>query len=411
MTPLGTSRAGRRAYNERAAADRMGLTVEERRLRIDVERAKATRMAERGLIPYPADVIRRNARPAAAVRDAYPAGGPFSWFVDAATVSAGQRMRERSMDHVRGGLAPGMAARNAAARLATVQTAERRDIDFVGIFPSGLPQLLAEAFATAVSNKATLTPRLRREPLPAKGQSVEVPIFTSTVAVTSQTDDNAAVTESSPSTDTLVLPVRTLSAFVDRSLQLERAANIDRAIAVAIGESYAAELERQLIEGIGASGEVLGILNSSPGTEVVLDDADPTAAEVMDAIGETVAGVATQSGTPEDDLLVLVHPRRSAWLRTNLSSTFPLFPFSTPILSVPSIPTDLGAGTQDVIIVCDPSELLLMAGPPKIVVHSDITESSTLTARVLAYAFVAFTAARRPEALGTLTGTSLVAPY
>jgi hypothetical protein len=80
------------------------------------------------------------------------------------------------------------------------------------------------------------------------------------------------------------------------------------------------------------------------------------------------------------------------------------------VLACPTIPTNLGAGTnEDRVIALPAPEAILYASQPTIDVFPEVG-SSPLTVRVQAHLYAAFIAGRKPAAIGVLSGTELTTP-
>jgi hypothetical protein len=80
-----------------------------------------------------------------------------------------------------------------------------------------------------------------------------------------------------------------------------------------------------------------------------------------------------------------------------------------PVVVDPSIPTTLGGGTEDVIIIIRASDMWLWESSLRTRVLPDVG-SGTLTTRLQVYGYVAAQFARYPKATSTITGTGLIAP-
>jgi len=81
-----------------------------------------------------------------------------------------------------------------------------------------------------------------------------------------------------------------------------------------------------------------------------------------------------------------------------------------PVVTDPNLPTTLGTGTnEDVILVMRASDLLLYESGIRTRVLPDVG-SGTLTVRLQVYGYLAFTAARYPKSVVEIGGAGLVAP-
>lgn len=105
---------------------------------------------------------------------------------------------------------------------------------------------------------------------------------------------------------------------------------------------------------------------------------------------------------------ILVHPRRYAFLFAKLGYA-PAFPAEN-VVQVGSIPTNLGAGTnEDVVVALQASESPLFIEPLSFRVMPD-PGSGNLTVRVQVYGYAALLANRQPASIGKLSSTGLVTP-
>jgi len=133
---------------------------------------------------------------------------------------------------------------------------------------------------------------------------------------------------------------------------------------------------------------------------------------------------------------VIMHPRRWAWLQSQLDSAgrpyvssdidFPLLAtaggavpegfagqirgLSLPVYLDSNIPTNLGAGTnEDRIIVCRPQDSLLFESAPKAETFRE-TKAETLQVVFRLYNYIALMSARAPKSISVIAGTGLVTP-
>lgn len=84
-----------------------------------------------------------------------------------------------------------------------------------------------------------------------------------------------------------------------------------------------------------------------------------------------------------------------------------------PVITDANIPTNLGAGTnEDIVIVAKLDDLLLWeqdGGMPR-ELRFEETNGGNLTVKVVVYGYSAFTAGRYPKSVATIGGTGLVTP-
>jgi hypothetical protein len=247
-----------------------------------------------------------------------------------------------------------------------------------------------------------------------------------TVAV--QANQNDAVSGNGSRLGDYSVNVNTIAGQNDVSRQLlERSQpGIDEVIFGDLMADYDAKLDTQLLSGTGNSGKHQGIRTASGVNTVAYTDGSPTAAELVPKLYDGIQKVASNRYADADT--IVMHPRRAAWLASNLSSTFPLFQlgglyqasgtqnngFTNGIAGLQVI-RDANVGvlygastTEDEIYVVRSNDLILAEGPLAARVFEDVG-SGTLTVRLQVYAYSAF-AIRLAKAVSVLSGTGLIAP-
>ena len=140
----------------------------------------------------------------------------------------------------------------------------------------------------------------------------------------------------------------TIAGQIDVSRQLiERGVQVDVMLARELGAAYGERLDLQIINGSGAAGQLLGLLNVTGVTATTYDDVSPTGAELLAKLWKCSSDVATAIGYGPTELIVL-HPRRRAWLRAQaLTAASPYAPVPTcrarPSKPAPRRPTSAPA--------------------------------------------------------------------
>lgn len=266
-------------------------------------------------------------------------------------------------------------------------------------------------------------------PLPDTGVSISIPKVQTGTAIASQASQNAAIQETDIDTESVTSSLVTIAGMNDVSLQaIERTfPGMDEIIYRDLLAAHDGELDRQLLAGSGSSGQHLGIRNVTGNIDVTYTDASPTAAELLPKVYDAIQQVA--SNRFRNANLIVMHPRRAAWLASNLSSTFPLFQQGTLTQAVgtqeggfatsfgglrvvldPNVPTNLGTGTnEDEIYIMHADDALLFEGPTQFVRFDDVL-SSTLTVRLRLHSFSFWVPHRQPKSIAVIAGTGLVAP-
>jgi HK97 family phage major capsid protein len=282
------------------------------------------------------------------------------------------------------------------------------------------------AYANVVNN----------QPLPPGTDSINIPKVATGVATAVQTADNGAVQETDL-TDTFInAPVRTIAGQQDVAIQLldQSPVSFDEVIFRDLVADYATKTDLQVISGSGSSGQVTGVRATSGITTVTYTDATPTVAKLYSKIADAVQRVHTLRFMAPT--VIVMHPRRWAYLlAASDSNGRPLVVpdagnpqnavatlgsvasqqvvgqmHGLPVVTDPSMPTNLGASTtEDVIHVLRASDVLLYESGLRSRVLPEVG-SGNLTVRLQVYGYLAFTAARYPASVVEIGGTGLIAP-
>jgi HK97 family phage major capsid protein len=273
-----------------------------------------------------------------------------------------------------------------------------------------------------------------RLPLPPNTNSIVLPRLATGAATAIQTADNAAVNETDPTTNSISAGVKTIAGQVDMSRQLFEFSNpgMDDVIFRDLARDYATKLNIQVISGSGSAGQALGIRNVSSINAVTYTDASPTVGELYAKLADAIQRISTAFGVPDT---IVMHPRRWATflgavdtagrplaLAGNAQNSLADQTSNAPqglvgqimgirIVVDPSLPTNLGAGTnEDMILVFDSNQIFLWEeGAPRNRVFEDIG-SGTLTVRLSVWGYFAFMAGRYPALISTIGGTGLITP-
>jgi hypothetical protein len=262
------------------------------------------------------------------------------------------------------------------------------------------------------------------------GMNITLPRITTGTSVAEIVTENSTTVSSTDIVEALLtVPVRTIAGQQDVSQQLldHSQPGIDQVIFVDLRSAYDAKLDTFLLAGTGNSGQHLGIRAVSGTNAITYTQATPTAALTVPPIYNGIQSVASNRFMPAD--LILMHPRRAAYLASNLSSTFPLFQLGDlyqasgtqvqgmvqnfaglNVVLDANIATNYGAATnQDEIYVIRAQDLVLWEGDLQARVMEQ-TLSNTLTVRLQLYAYSAFASGRFPKSISVISGTGLVAP-
>jgi len=329
------------------------------------------------------------------------------------------------------------ADRDRERRTGRSQSIEYRDLDRdAGDGGEFVPPLWMVDEFIDLSRGGRVTANLCRSmTLPRGTDSINIPKVATGTTVAMQTADNAAVSETDATTDSVTAPVRTIAGQQDVSLQLLEQSPIafDEVIFADLAGDHAEVMDGQVLNGSAASGQVRGILQIGSVDTTTYTDASPTVPELWPKLADSANEVATNRFRPAE--AVIMHPRRWFWMLSQLDSNNRPFlaleelgpqnalfaaeqrlaegrvgvsPFG-PIHIDPNMPTNLGGGTEDRIIVNRPSEQYLFEGATRTRVLPEVL-SGTLTVRFQLYNYVAFMPDRRPEGTSVIAGTGLAAP-
>ncbi len=106
--------------------------------------------------------------------------------------------------------------------------------------------------------------------------------------------------------------------------------------------------------------------------------------------------------------MTVVHPRRLGFFMAASGAGFNL---QAPGRLVPSatVPTNLGAGTEDRALVIDTTQVVVLAEPPLFRAHVEPLDG-ILAVRLIAHQPVAVLAGMTPKSLVVIAGTGMLAP-
>jgi len=302
-----------------------------------------------------------------------------------------------------------------------------------------VPQYLVEMAAISLRNGRPLANVVSRHQIPTDGMNLVIPRGTTGSSATVQATENTAVSNTDEAWTDLTVPVRTVSGQADVSRQaLERGSGVDQLIYSDLARAYMAQVGSQVISGTGASGQVLGILNTAGIGAMTSFGAAVSPTNLNSKIaGANVAVWSAGQGIAAD--VLVMHPRRWGWLSGQVDTTGrplvqanPNIAFNTsaqgsatgealgdsptpfvgvhssglPVLLDLNIPTNVGTNVEDVILALDSDELHLWEdgdGMPRQLSFEQTTGGS-LTTKLVVYGYIAFTAGRYPAAVAKIGG-------
>ena len=300
------------------------------------------------------------------------------------------------------------------------------------------PLWLNELFATAPRPGRVLADLIRGHfDLPVGVSTINLPVILSGTAAQPVADTQAVpdqdVTDS-PGSSAVV----TISGQADSALQLleqsPAGAHLDWAFFQDLTSSYDADLEAQLLVGLGANyNQLLGVTNAD--TAVAYTSGSPTGAGMYPVFGKAAGTLADSRNLPPEAWLM--RTARWSWLMTQEDSTgLPFGVFTQfflgneegtpdpiggllgfPVFLDDAIPanstlgaggyTTTPAGTQDFVVALRPSDLILFEGQPQVNVYREPL-SGSLGARIQLHNSVAAITNRFPAGIVTVGGTGFV---
>jgi HK97 family phage major capsid protein len=313
---------------------------------------------------------------------------------------------------------------------------------FAGLVPPVYLTDQAALIARAGRPTANIVQHLQ---LPSTGQSIIIPRNTTGASEAIQATENLAVSNTDEVWSNLTVPVVTIAGQQDISRQsLERAEGIDQIIYNDLAAAYAVALDQQVLSGTGSAGQMLGItLTGSVGQSTAF-----VAAATVATFYTKLAGALNnvETGRYLAPNVIIMHPRRWNWLLSQVDSSNRPYvvpntngPFNSigvssapidvpstepvgwilgvPVITDASVPTSVGTGPEDLVIVARKEDLLLWEngdGAP-FQLRFEQTTGGSLTTKLVAYNYAAFTAGRYPAAVSLVGGNSgagfgLIAP-
>jgi HK97 family phage major capsid protein len=304
----------------------------------------------------------------------------------------------------------------------------------VGLTP---PQYLVEQFAELARAGRPVASAVAHLPLPEDGMTVNLSRITTGTSAASQASENAGVSETNADDTLLTVNVNTIAGQQTVSRQaVERGTLTEQVLTADLANAHNTELDRQVINGSGASGQHLGILGTSGIISVSYTDATPTAQELWPKLVDAVRQVPAQRFAGADTLVM--NPLGWGWLLSTLdTSGRPLFAvggsdgafntmggsdtagyemsgrmLSCNVIVSGNVPTNLGGGTNETRFVAmrsDDQFLWEDANAP-IYIRAEQPSAASLGVLFVVYSYSAFTAGRQPKSVAVVSGTGCILP-
>lgn len=276
--------------------------------------------------------------------------------------------------------------------------------------------------------------------LPHGTDAISLPKVATGSSVGYQATQNTAITEVDLTTSSVASGVYTVAGGQTFSVQLfdqsPLSGRFDRVIMADLAADMARFINTSTVLSGTGTGQPTGVLNLVGTNTLTWTTGSPTPAGFVSAVADAQLKVQTLRFLPAT--AIVMHPRRWSWLISQAdSSGRPMVPpgvgtinqnsygsqiegnpaqghvgtlLGLPVVTDASIPTNLGAGTnQDVVVVARWEDLWLWESTP----YADVfpqtyAANASLYARL--YEYVSFQPARYPQAISIIGGTGLVAP-
>lgn len=320
-------------------------------------------------------------------------------------------------------------AQQRLARHMNEEKVERRDVTSANFSGLVVPQFLTELAAPLARAGRPVADIANTHALPAAGLTISISKVTTGSSTAIQTE-GSAVSETNMDDTKLDISVQTIAGQQTVSRQaLERGTGVDALVMNDLIRAYHTSLDAAVVAEI----------ESSAGQSVTATDASPTVAELYPKLLDAIQKVqTTYYGNPN---VIIMHPRRLAWILAALDSTnrplavpVPQSPMNAlavgdggvvryansgyaiaglPVITDANVATNQGSGTnQDAIYIGDTNELHLWEegdGAP-MYLRFDQPKAAELDVLAVVYGYSAYTAARYANAWAKVTGTALVTP-
>lgn len=308
---------------------------------------------------------------------------------------------------------------------------------YAGLVP---PEYLIEQAALVARAGRPFANSILSLPIPDQGMSLLLPRSTTGSSAAVQATENSTVSATDEVWANVTLPVATIAGQATPSRQsLERGApGLDALIFADIAGAYGVALDAQALSGTGSSGQVLGALATSGIGQSTAFGAAATVSTFYTKVAGQISAISAARGLPPDS--IAMHPRRYAWLLAQLDGQNR--PLVTPapeqgpmnvmgvtgaapsygtsagtflglqIIVDANLPTSVGTGPEDQVLVYRAADLILYEDDPlPRQLRFEQTAGTALTVTLVAYGYMAFTAGRYPTALGIIGGNAGTAGF
>ena len=285
-----------------------------------------------------------------------------------------------------------------------------------------------------------------RYAIPTMGQVISLPRVTAKAGAGIQPAEGDDVTNSSPGTTEVELPVSTIAGGIEISRQaIERGMLVESIVMDELRMAMDQDCNEQVLRGTGANGQVQGILGygARANTNYTWVEANPSSTKLWQVIIHVATRIAANRQMMPD--IALFAPRRWGALiggvdtvgrplsgamvdiARNVLAIGNIAPpdlrvamssgtiFNLDCMQDPNIPTKFtnaintvsNAGTQDRIIIAHRGDLILLESATPMNLRFEASGAKKLLVDLISYGYIAFTSARYPDGVGVINGTGL----
>jgi HK97 family phage major capsid protein len=297
-----------------------------------------------------------------------------------------------------------------------------------------VPQYLTEQAALVARAGRPFANTIQSLQIPEQGTQFQVPVASVGASAAVQSSENISVSSTDEVWANATLPVATVAGQADVSRQsLERGVpGLDSLILSDLAAAYSVAVDQQCLSGSGASGQVLGVIGTSGINVTTAFTAAATASTFYSKIAQAIQLITTNRFLPPDH--VAMHPRRWAWLLSQVDTAGR--PLVVPSQNGPlnaqavnsgpdygssvgqfmgmsvvvdaNLPVAVGSGPEDQVLIYRGNDLLVWeagGGMPQDL-RFEQTLGNQLTVKLVAYGYIAFTAARYPKSVALMGGNA-----
>lgn len=296
------------------------------------------------------------------------------------------------------------------------------------------PLWMVEEYVALARAGRVVADQIGHQPLPSGTDSISLPKLATGTATAAQATQNTAVQNTDATSSSVTAAVETIAGqqVVSQQLLEQSPINMDTILLADLAADYATKLDVFVISNNVANKR--GLLNASGINAVTYTDATPTVGEAYSKVGDAIQQIHTGRFLPPDK--VFMHPRRWAWFTVAVDTqgrplVVPVAQMPANVLAAmgdvnsegfvgtlqglpvfvdPSIPTNLGAGTnEDRIIALRSSDSILFEGTPRAEAFRE-TYANQLSVLLRFYNYAALHSERYPKGISVISGTGLIAP-